>query len=153
MSVEHSRPTPEVVTWVARACTEASTATTKCQSGTEIMNEDVFNYIVRTVETEWKPLVEGGVNTSGIFLKPLRVDQATGRAPTFLLRFEPGAKYPYHDHPAGEELFVLSGSCVIEGATLAEGDYLYTPPGSKHSVRTDTGCTLLFQVPAEVVIL
>ena len=117
------------------------------------MNEDVFNYIVRTAETEWKPLVEGGVNTSGIFLKPLRVDQATGRAPTFLLRFEPGAKYPYHDHPAGEELFVLLGSCVIEGATLAEGDYLYTPPGSKHSVRTDTGCTLLFQVPAEVVIL
>ena len=134
-------------------CTEASTATTKYQSGTEIMNEDVFNYIVRTAETDWTPLVEGGVNTSGIFLKPLRVDQATGRAPTFLLRFEPGAKYPYHDHPAGEELFVLSGSCVIEGATLAEGDYLYTPPGSKHSVRTDTGCTLLFQVPAEVVIL
>jgi quercetin dioxygenase-like cupin family protein len=120
---------------------------------TEIMNEHVFNYIVRTAETEWKPLVEGGVNTSGIFLKPLRVDQATGRAPTFLLRFEPGAKYPYHDHPAGEELFVLSGSCAIEGVTLAEGDYLHTPAGSKHSVRTDTGCTLLFQVPAEVVIL
>ena len=117
------------------------------------MNDDIFNYIVRTAETEWKPLVEGGVNTTGIFLKPLRVDQATGRAPTFLLRFEPGAKYPYHNHPAGEELFVLSGSCVIEGATLVEGDYLYTPPGWKHSVRTDTGCTLLFQVPAEVVIL
>jgi hypothetical protein len=29
-------------------------------------------------------------------------------------------------------------------------DYLYTSPGSTHSVRTDTGCTLLFQVPAEV---
>jgi quercetin dioxygenase-like cupin family protein len=59
----------------------------------------------------------------------------------------------YHDHPAGEELFVLSSRCVIEGATLAEGDYLYTPPGSKHSVRTDTGCTLLFSVPEEVVIV
>jgi hypothetical protein len=31
--------------------------------------------------------------------------------------------------------------------------YLYTPPGSKHSVRSETGCTLLFQVPEEVEIL
>jgi quercetin dioxygenase-like cupin family protein len=117
------------------------------------MRDDIVNYIVRTADTEWKPLVEDGVNTSGIFVKPLRIDPATGRAPTFLLRFEPGAKYPYHDHPAGEELFVLSGSCVIEGVTLEEGDYLYTPPGSKHAVRTHTGCTVLFQVPVEVVIL
>jgi hypothetical protein len=36
---------------------------------------------------------------------------------------------------------------------LQAGDYLYTAPGEKHSVRSETGCTLLFQVPEEVVIL
>jgi anti-sigma factor ChrR (cupin superfamily) len=113
----------------------------------------IGGHIVRTAHTEWKPLVEAGVDTSGISVKCLRMDAAAGRAPSFLLRFQPGAKYPYHDHPAGEELFVLSGSCEIEGAILGEGDYLYTPPGAKHSVRTDTGCTLLFHVPEEVVIL
>jgi quercetin dioxygenase-like cupin family protein len=118
-----------------------------------MMSNDLFSYIVRTAKTEWKPLIESGVDTGGLSVMPLRVDQATGRAPTFLLRFEPGAKYPYHSHPAGEELFVLSGSCVIEAATLEEGDYLYSPPASRHSVRTDTGCTLLFQVPEEIVIL
>src|SRR5262245_56575140 len=82
---------------------------------------------VKTAEMEWKPLVESGVDTTGISVKTLRVDTATGRAPVFLLRFEPGASYPYHNHPAGEELFVLSGSCVIEGTTVEAGDYLYTP--------------------------
>lgn len=114
---------------------------------------DICEHIIKTARIEWTPLVEAGVDTTGIFVKCLRFDPSARRALTFLLRFEPGAKYPYHNHPAGEELFVLSGSCVIEGATLEEGDYLYTPPGSKHAVRTGAGCTLLFQVPEEVVIL
>jgi quercetin dioxygenase-like cupin family protein len=117
------------------------------------MNTQSLDGLVKTASMQWKPLVESGVDTEGISVKPLRTEPATGRAQSFVLRFEPGAKYPYHSHPAGEELFVLSGSCVIEGAMLEAGDYLYTPPGSKHAVRTDTGCTLLFQVPEEVIIL
>lgn len=117
------------------------------------MTRQILDGLVKTADMPWKPLVERGLDTSGISVKALRTDPVTGRAPSFLLRFEPGAKYPYHNHPAGEELFVLSGSCIIEGAMLEAGDYLYTPPGSKHSVHTDTGCTLLFQVPEEVVIL
>jgi quercetin dioxygenase-like cupin family protein len=117
------------------------------------MNAQTLDGLVKTARMPWNPLVESGVDTTGISVKPLRTEPDTGRAVSFVLRFEPGAKYPYHNHPAGEELFVLSGSCVIEGAMLEAGDYLYTPPGSKHSVQTDTGCTLLFQVPEEVIIL
>jgi len=50
-------------------------------------------------------------------------------------------------------LFVLRGSCIIENALLQQGDYLYTPPGFKHSVKTDTGYEILFIVPVEVEIL
>lgn len=117
------------------------------------MNPHMLTGHVKTAHIEWKPLVETGVDTKGIFVKTLRVDPVSGRAPSFLLRFEPGASYPSHNHPAGEELFVLSGTCVIEGTTLDAGDYLYTPPGSKHAVRSQTGCTILFQVPKEVEIL
>ena len=117
------------------------------------MNTHSLEGHVKTAEIEWKPLVESGVDRKGISVKPLRVDPATRRAPTFLFRFEPDAAYPYHSHPAGEELFVLSGSCLIEATTLEAGDYLYTPPGCKHAVRSQTGCTLLFQVPEEVEIL
>jgi quercetin dioxygenase-like cupin family protein len=117
------------------------------------MSTNVLNGQVKTAEIEWKPLVESGVDTRGISVKVLRIDPATGRAPSFLLRLDPGANYPYHNHPAGEELFVLSGRCLIEGTMLEVGDYLYTPPGSKHAVRSQTGCTLLLQVPEEVQIL
>ena len=117
------------------------------------MHAKTLDGLIKTASMQWKPLVESGVDTTGISVKPLRTEPVTGRPRSFVLRFEHGAKYPYHNHPAGEELFVLSGSCVIEDATLEAGDYLYTAPGSKHSVRTDTGCTLLFQVPEEVIIL
>ncbi|HRD81975.1 MAG TPA: cupin domain-containing protein [Saprospiraceae bacterium] len=112
----------------------------------------INNYISRTSEIQWTPLTEPGIHTAGIFIKVLRRN-ADGRPPSFLLKFEAGASYPYHNHPAGEELFVIEGACVIEGAALQAGDYLYTPPGFRHSVRTENGCVLLFIVPEEVEIL
>jgi hypothetical protein len=65
--------------------------------------------ITRTSQTEWKPLVEDGVKTEGVFVKVLRFDEATKRPPTFLLKFEAGASYPNHNHPGGEEVFILEG--------------------------------------------
>jgi quercetin dioxygenase-like cupin family protein len=111
------------------------------------------NYISRTLSTEWKPLKENGIDTTGLYVKSLRYDEQKRRSPAIMLKFEPGAKYPYHNHPAGEEIFVLKGSCVVNAATLKEGDYLYTPPGFKHSVKSETGCEMLLIIPAEVEIL
>ena len=86
------------------------------------MNTQTLDGLVKTASLQWTPLVESGVDTTGISVKSLRTEPATGRAVSFVLRFEPGAKYPYRDHPAGEEPLVLSGSCVIEGAMLETGD-------------------------------
>lgn len=117
------------------------------------MKTDIFDYITKSYETEWKPLVESGVDTKGIFVKTLRYDEGNKRSPTILLKFEAGSSYPYHNHPAGEELFVLEGSAIVEGATLTKGDYLYTPAAFKHKVISKEGCVLLFIVPEEVEIL
>jgi quercetin dioxygenase-like cupin family protein len=117
------------------------------------METDIKKYIVETNYTEWKPLTEEGVNTEGIYIKILRFNDKQKRPPSFLLKFEPGASYPYHNHPAGEELFMITGSCIIENTLLKQGDYLYTPPGFKHAVKTETGCEILFIVPEEVEIL
>ena len=59
--------------------------------------------VVRSGETGWKPLQQ-----SGVVIKVLRSDKATG-ASTFLLRFDAGARFPLHDHPGGEEVFVVEG--------------------------------------------
>lgn len=110
-------------------------------------------HVTRTTEMDWKPLVEEGVKTEGIYVKALRFDEATQRPPTFLLKFEPGASYPNHNHPQGEEVFVLEGEVRFGAVELRAGDYLYTPPGMAHAVHSRAGCVMLLVVPAEVEIL
>ncbi len=118
-----------------------------------IMNTNMEHYIVRTRQQRWKPLSEEGVDTTGISVQTLRMDETNKRPLSFLLKFDAGASYPYHNHPAGEELLVLEGSVKVNDQELAAGDYLYTPPGFKHAVSTQAGCILLFIVPEEVEIL
>jgi quercetin dioxygenase-like cupin family protein len=117
------------------------------------MSAKMENYIARTGIKEWQPLTENDVDTTGLYVKSLRFDEKDNRSPAILLKFEPGAKYPYHNHPGGEELFVLKGTCLVNNTLLKEGDYLYTPEGFKHGVRSETGCEMLLIIPKEVEIL
>ncbi|MCB9233889.1 MAG: cupin domain-containing protein [Bacteroidia bacterium] len=117
------------------------------------MATGIEKHIVHSELMDWKPLKEEGVDTRGIFYKALRFDEQQNRAPSFLLKFEPGASYPYHNHPGGEEVFVLEGEVYFNEGKLTRGDYLYTPPGYKHAVRSEVGCVLLFNVPEEVEII
>jgi len=117
------------------------------------MENDVIAKLVKSSELKWKPLIEDGINTNGIFIKVLRYDDASKRAPVILLKFEPGAKYPAHNHPAGEEVFVLEGEVRFGNKNLTAGDYLYTPPNGKHAVSSKNGCVMLLVIPEEVEIL
>jgi quercetin dioxygenase-like cupin family protein len=117
------------------------------------MNSNIQHYIASTGNMQWKALSEPGINTTGIFVKVLRFDEVQQRPPSILLKFEAGAKYPYHNHPGGEEIFVTKGTCRVNDTELHTGDYLYTPPGFKHEVKTDTGCEMIFIVPEEVEII
>jgi len=114
------------------------------------LSTNIQDYITPSAKADWIPLIEQGIHYQGVFVKSLRFDASTGRSTTILLKFEPGSSYPYHNHPAGEELFVLSGNVRIESAELQTGDYLYTPPEFKHAVSSTDGCILLLVVPEEV---
>lgn len=109
--------------------------------------------VARGSDAEWMPLVEDGVNTAGIDVRVLRFDKATQRPPTFMLKFDAGASSPNHNHPGGEEVYVLEGEVRFGSIQLNEGDYLYRHPGETHSVFSRTGCVMLFMVPEEVEIL
>jgi quercetin dioxygenase-like cupin family protein len=119
--------------------------------GREVMVGRELNQLLRSAKVEWRPLDEPGV--SGVDVKVLRFDKSAGRAPTILLRFQAGATYPPHNHPGGEEIFVLEGDVRLGGDQLHAGDYLYTAPHNKHAVKSDGGCVLLVVVPEEVEIL
>jgi len=114
---------------------------------------NIKDYITKSAQKGWEPLIENGVNYEGVYVKSLQFDKATNRSKAILLKFDIGAIYPYHIHPAGEEIFVLEGSCEIHNETLRQGDYLYTPPTGKHSVTSKTGCVLFLSIPEEVILI
>ena len=97
--------------------------------------------------TEWQPSRFPRVSR-----KVLRSDTESGESAA-LVRLEAGASVPAHDHPAGEEVFVLEGDVRIGRHHMKAGDYLYTPPDAKHAAASDGGCVFLVTLPKPVVML
>ena len=60
-----------------------------------------------------------------------------------LVRLDPGAGPVTHDHPGGEEIFVLEGAVEDEGGRYATGTWIRHPAGSSHATFSRTGCTML----------
>jgi quercetin dioxygenase-like cupin family protein len=109
------------------------------------------NQLVRSNEVAWQPLAEPGI--VGVSVKVLRFDPVQGRAPTILLKFDRGARYPAHNHPGGEEIFVLEGDIRVGKDLLHAGDYLHTVPNNVHAVHSENGCVVLVNVPEEVELI
>ena len=102
---------------------------------------------IRTGEGQWQSL-----SVQGVSLKVLRSNKETGGS-TVLLKFEAGATYPAHNHPGGEEVYVVEGDINLGKHELNAGDYLYTPPDGKHAAVSKDGCLILVSVPKAIEIL
>ena len=85
----------------------------------------------------------------GVHYKVLR-HHAERRGITLLLQFDPGAVYPTHRHPEGEEYFVLEGSVQDGAHSYGAHTFVYHPPGSAHRPASANGCTLLVNLPAPI---
>lgn len=59
-----------------------------------------------------------------------------------LVRLAPGTRIPEHDHPGGEEVFVITGSLADDDGTYPQASWLRFPDGSRHRPFSDEGCTL-----------
>ena len=84
----------------------------------------------------------------GVYAKTLLVDPGTGLL-TALLRMEPGAVLPDHEHVRIEQTFVLEGSLDDPEGSCKAGDFVWRPPGSRHEAHAPDGGLYLaiFQVP------
>jgi quercetin dioxygenase-like cupin family protein len=111
------------------------------------MSDTTAPTMVRSAEVEWRP-----TKVTGVSVRVLRADPASGGSSS-LVRFGPGVTFPAHDHPAGEEVFVIEGDVTIGPHRLKPGDYLYTPPNGKHAASSDGGCIFLVTLPKPVVFL
>ncbi|TLS74859.1 cupin [Mariprofundus erugo] len=97
--------------------------------------------IINTHEMQWEP-----APAAGVYRKKLeREFPESGRA-TSLVRYEAGAVFPEHEHPLGEEIFVLDGVFSDESGDYPAGTYLRHPAGSRHAPFSKEGCTIFVKV-------
>jgi anti-sigma factor ChrR (cupin superfamily) len=70
-----------------------------------------------------------------------------------LLRYEPGAAVPLHEHTGWEHIFVLSGAQSDGGACYAVGALIISAPGTHHAITSAEGCVVLaiWQHPVRIL--
>lgn len=81
----------------------------------------------------------------GVERRMLSRDDDTGVV-TSIVRYVPGASYPAHAHPGGEEILVLEGTFADEHGHYPAGTYLRNPPGSTHHPYSPDGCVLFVKL-------
>ncbi len=89
----------------------------------------------KSAEREWNATDYDGIERS-LF----RNNDTGGRSS--LVRLAKGARFPRHAHHGTEEVVVLSGTVLIGGVELAQGDYLFTTPGEEHDVVAVSNATI-----------
>ena len=94
-----------------------------------------------TTGMDWIASPSGGVER-----KPLAREDAERGHATSVVRYAAGASFPRHEHPLGEEIFVLDGVFSDETGDFPTGTYLRNPPGSGHAPFSEGGCTLFVKL-------
>ncbi len=87
-------------------------------------------------EADWEPF------RPGIHIRTLSPDRGDG-ASAALLRYQPGASVPYHEHLGYEHILVLDGAQSDERGRYPAGTLVINPAGSAHRVWSDIGCVVL----------
>ncbi|MEX0732194.1 MAG: cupin domain-containing protein [Aquisalimonadaceae bacterium] len=92
---------------------------------------------VRPQDMDWKPSQFPGISIKVLYENPDKGEL------TCLLKWEPGARLPFHQHPEIEQSFVLEGSFYDHDGICRAGEYVWRQPGSFHETHSDEGAVLL----------
>jgi quercetin dioxygenase-like cupin family protein len=79
----------------------------------------------------------------GIARRILARDRS-GEARCFMLRLDPGAEIPAHDHDRDEECLVIAGDLLSRSGRLGPGDFILARAGSRHPPMQSVGGGLLY---------
>ncbi|MBV1919211.1 MAG: cupin domain-containing protein [Pseudomonadales bacterium] len=97
--------------------------------------------VIETFDREWvqSPL-------AGVWRKPLAREDAERGHATSIVRYDPGASFSSHEHPLGEEIFVLDGVFSDETGDYPAGTYFRNPEGFSHAPFSKEGCLILVKL-------
>lgn len=87
-------------------------------------------------QLRWEPL-RTGVEVAWLYREP---DDGPAAA---YLRYAPGARVPAHEHTGYETILVIAGAQSDGRGRYPAGTLAVNPPGSRHAVWSDEGCTVL----------
>jgi anti-sigma factor ChrR (cupin superfamily) len=96
--------------------------------------------IVDTNGGDWQPGRAPGITTL-----PLYAEDGFPET-MYLARLQAGTVSPAHDHPGGEEVFVIDGDLHDENGDYVAGSWFRMPDGSRHQPRSEGGCTLYVKI-------
>jgi len=82
----------------------------------------------------------------GVERIPLAREEAERGHATSIVRYKPGASFPAHDHPLGEEILVLDGTFSDETGDYLAGTYFRNPQGFLHAPFSKEGCVILVKL-------
>lgn len=97
---------------------------------------------VDTAAMDWTDSPGGHVQRKRVH----RVGPAESGQVTSIVRYAPGASFPAHDHPEGEEILVLEGVFSDEHGDWPAGTYLLNPEGFRHAPYSEPGCILFVKL-------
>jgi anti-sigma factor ChrR (cupin superfamily) len=95
-----------------------------------------------TARMEWTPSPSGSVWRKRVHL----VGPPESGQVTSVVRYEPRSRFPTHDHPDGEEIFVLAGVFSDDHGDWPAGTFLLNPEGFRHTPFSEPGCLLFVKL-------
>jgi anti-sigma factor ChrR (cupin superfamily) len=109
----------------------------------ESINGDLsVRAMMDTEAMQWAPSPSGTVWRKRVHL----VGPPESGQVTSIVRYEPNASFPAHDHPDGEEILVLDGVFSDEHGDWPAGTYLLNPEGFRHAPFSEPGCILFVKL-------
>lgn len=97
-------------------------------------------------EISWEPFGEG------VEIHRLYGDGVSGST-SALIRFLKAGKVNLHEHAGYEHILVLAGSQTDQNGVSNAGSLVINPPGTRHSIVSDSGCIVLAIYEKPVVFL
>lgn len=85
---------------------------------------------------DWKPF-KPGIDAQWLY------NAGDGGPAAALLRYQPGARAPLHEHVGYEHILMLEGEQSDELGSYPAGTFVINPPGTSHQPYSAEGCLAL----------
>jgi anti-sigma factor ChrR (cupin superfamily) len=90
----------------------------------------------------WSPSPSPGVWRKRVH----RVGPPESGQVTSVVRYDASSVFPVHEHPDGEEIFVIEGIFTDERGDWPAGSYLLNPEGFRHAPSSREGCVIFVKL-------